>query len=89
MFRENLTLPSLGNLFLNWSCIALDCFCLALGVLKAKKCKKRCIGFKGSCCQIFFFSKAHVFVLAITWPFESKLDDSNLRWCIRIMDENL
>ena len=49
MFRENLTLLSLGNLLLNWSCIALDYFCLACGVLKTKKCIKRCIGFEGSC----------------------------------------
>ena len=75
MFRENLTLPSLGNLFLNWSYIALDCFCLACGVLKTKKCKKRCIGFEGNCCQsfFFFFSKTHVFVLAITWPLELQI----------------
>ena len=57
MLRENLTLPSLGNLFLNWSFIALDCFFLvACGVLKTKKCKKRCIGFEENYCQSFFFS---------------------------------
>ena len=71
MIRENLNLPSLGNLFLNWSFIALDCFFLACGVLKTKKCKKICIGFEGNCYQSFFFlSKTHVFVLAITWPLE-------------------
>ena len=48
MLRENLTIPSLGNLFLNWSCIALDFFCLACGVLKTKKCKNICIGFEGN-----------------------------------------
>ena len=73
MFRENLTLPSLGNLFLNWGCIALDCFCLACGVLKTKKCKKRCIGFEGNYYQSFFFSKTHVFVLAINWPLELQI----------------
>ena len=56
VLRENLTLPSLGNLFLNWICIALDSLFLACGVLKTKKCKKRCIGFEGNCCQSFFFS---------------------------------
>ena len=71
--RENLTLPYLGNLFLNWSFIALDGFFLACGVLKTKKCKKRCIGFEGNCRQSFFFSKAHVFVLAITWPLELQI----------------
>ena len=70
MLRENLTLPSLGNLFLNSSCITLDCFYLACGVLNTKKCKKRCIGFEGNCRQSFFFSKTHVFVLAINWSFD-------------------
>ena len=55
MLREILTLPSLSNLFLNWGFISLDCFFLACGVLKTKKCKKRCIGFEGNCCQSFFF----------------------------------
>ena len=74
MLRENLNLPSLGNLFLNWSCITLDCFFfLACGVLKTKKCKKRCIGFEGNCCKSFFFSKTHVFVLAITRPLELQI----------------
>ena len=67
MLRENLTLPYLGNLFLNWSFIALNCFCLACGVLKTKKCKKRCISFEENCYQ-FFFSNTDVFVFATTWP---------------------
>ena len=65
MLRGNLTLPSLGNLFLNLSCIALDCFCLACGVLKTKKCKKKCIGFEGNCCQSFFFFLKPMFLF---WP---------------------
>ena len=55
VLKENLTLPYLGNLLLNWNCIALDFFCLACGTLKTKKCEKRCIGFEGNCCQSFFF----------------------------------
>ena len=43
------------NFFFNLSCIALDYFCLACEVFKINKCKNRCIGFEGNCCQSFFF----------------------------------
>ena len=75
MLRENLTLPSLGNLFLNWSFIALGWFFWLVGVLKTKKCKKRCVGFEGNCCQSFFFFKNPCFFsfLAITWPLDLQI----------------
>ena len=61
---------------------------LEVVMVKDEKVKKKnCIGFKGF--AVKSCSKTSFIVLAKLGLQISELDDSNLRWCVRLMDENV